>query len=100
MQVNLVRIELLLPRKDVEAIDRTIKQGEFATRTDVIRTAIRRLVEDKERRAKMEKSFELIDKRLKEKGIKPEELLAEFGRRSSRQAEELIKDAKSKPPYR
>ncbi len=99
MQANLVRIELLLTRKDVEAIDKTVSDGEYATRTDAIRTAVRSQIME-EKRQNLKKTFELIDKRLKEKGIDPQELIEEFGRRSSRQAEELIERAKSKTTHR
>lgn len=99
MHANLVRIELLLTRKDVEAIDQTVQEGQYATRTDAIRTAVRRQIME-EKRQNLKKTFELIDKRLKEKGMDPQELIEEFGRRSSEDVEELIRRAKTKPTHR
>ena len=94
---KLVRVETLLPSKDVEAIDGFVDAGAFATRTELIRAAVRRLLYSQERVERMEVAFELVEKRLKKFGIKPEELLQDFeNRESGKKAEELVANAKAR----
>lgn len=94
---RLVRVETLLPRKDVEAIDGFVAAGAFATRAELIRAAVRRLLYSEERVERMGKAFELVEKRLKKLGVKPEELLKEFeNRESGKKAEELVANAKAR----
>ncbi len=96
MASRLVRVETLLPANDVRSIDAIVASGEYATRTEVVRVALKRLLYSEERLQRMEAAFTLVEKRLRKLGLKPEQMLSEFGRRqSSGKAEELIAHAKA-----
>lgn len=97
MAANVVRVEALLPKKDVQAIDDFVDLGLYATRTDVIRSAIRSLIGVEDRKKNMDEAVAMMDRRLKELGVTPDEIMRDFENRDTgRKARELIERARSR----
>lgn len=65
---------LNLPEKDLERIETLVKKGEFATKTELIRFAIKQLLYSEERM----KKFEKLTKGLQNQGLKKEHIEREI----------------------
>lgn len=82
---------LNLPERDLEKIETLVKGGEFATKTELIRFAIKQFLYNEERM----KKFEKLAKELQKQGLKKERIEEEI-EEAKEQTRKLIKKYPSK----
>ncbi len=101
MSANVVRVETLLPKKDVQVMDAIVESGFYATRTDLLRSALRQLIRTDFRQRRMKEAFALIETRVNETGADPLELIKEFDNsKTGRKAQEWMKRAQTRSARR
>ena len=66
-----IQVQIRMPKRTVDAIDRWIKEGRFSSRSDAIKGIVR-IYEERERTRKF---YEMLLKRSKEAREKPHELV-------------------------
>ncbi len=70
--VYMVQVQVRMPKKDVEEIDKWVKEGRFRSRSDAIKT----IVSLYEEREKTRAFYKLLEKRSEEAKEHPEKLVS------------------------
>jgi len=68
------KILLNLPEKDLEKVETLVKIGEFTSKTEVIRFAVKQLLYSEERMKKFEELTKELQKQTKERGMTRKEI--------------------------
>lgn len=63
------KLLLNLPRNDMRTIERLVRIGRFSTKSEAIRFAIKKALEDEERMRRFDEAARVVENRVKELGL-------------------------------